>query len=290
MHLIEWGKKSLYAIIKEVVLMENIFTKKMPLYFRTEEAQLIQGDSFKMLTKIKPESVDMIFADPPYFLSNNGITCHSGKMVSVNKGSWDKLSESGTSIEEKHRFNRKWIKLCRKALRLNGTIWISGTLHNIYSIGMALEQEGFKIINNITWQKTNPPPNLACRCFTHSTETILWAKKNERKSRHFFDYQKMREINGGKQMKDVWTGSLTKLSEKAEGGHPTQKPEYLLEKIILASTKEGQTILDPFCGSGTTGVVAVRYGRKFIGIDVNEEYLEMSKKRLEKITDDKKGF
>ncbi len=115
MHLIEWGKKSLYAIIKEVVLMENIFTKKMPLYFRTEEAQLIQGDSFKMLTKIKPESVDMIFADPPYFLSNNGITCHSGKMVSVNKGSWDKLSESGTSIEEKHRFNRKWIKLCRKA-------------------------------------------------------------------------------------------------------------------------------------------------------------------------------
>lgn len=290
MRLIEWVKKLLYVIIKGVKIVKSLFTRKVPLYFETEEAQLIQGDSFKTLTKIEPESVDMIFADPPYFLSNNGITCQSGKMVSVNKGSWDKLSESGTSIEEKHKFNRKWIKLCKKALKINGTIWISGTLHNIYSIGMALEQEGFKIINNITWQKTNPPPNLGCRCFTHSTETILWAKKNEKKSRHFFDYQRMKEINGGKQMKDVWTGSLTKLSEKTEGNHPTQKPEYLLEKIILASTKEGQIILDPFCGSGTTGVVAVRHRRKFIGIDVSQEYLEISKKRLERITDDKKRF
>ena len=166
--------------------MDNLFTKKVPLYFETDESQLIAGDSFKILTKMKPESVDMIFADPPYFLSNDGITCQGGKMVSVNKGSWDKLSESGTSVKEKHKFNRKWIKLCKKVLKPNGTIWISGTLHNIYSIGMALEQEGFKIINNITWQKTNPPPNLACRCFTHSTETILWARKNDKKSRHFF--------------------------------------------------------------------------------------------------------
>ena len=267
--------------------MENLFTKKVPLYFETEESQLILGDSFKILTKMEPESVDMIFADPPYFLSNDGITCQGGKMVSVNKGSWDKLSESGTSVEEKHKFNRKWIKLCKKVLKPNGTIWISGTLHNIYSIGMALEQEGFKIINNITWQKTNPPPNLACRCFTHSTETILWAKKNEKKSRHFFDYEKMKEENGGKQMKDVWTGALTKPSEKTEGKHPTQKPEYLLERIVLASTEEGQIILDPFCGSGTTGVEAIRLGRKFIGIEVSEEYLQISKRRLEKVAYDK---
>ena len=160
--------------------MDNLFTEKVPLYLETDESQLIAGDSFKILTKMKPESVDMIFADPPYFLSNDGITCQGGKMVSVNKGSWDKLSEGGTSVEEKHKFNRKWIRLCKRVLKPNGTIWISGTLHNIYSIGMALEQEGFKIINNITWQKTNPPPNLACRCFTHSTETILWARKNER--------------------------------------------------------------------------------------------------------------
>ena len=125
--------------------MDNLFTKKVPLYYETAESQLIAGDSFKILTKMKPESVDMIFADPPYFLSNNGITCQGGKMVSVNKGSWDKLSEGGTECrEEKHKFNRKWIGLCKRVLKPNSTIWISGTLHNIYSIGMALEQEGFK--------------------------------------------------------------------------------------------------------------------------------------------------
>lgn len=267
--------------------MENLFIKKVPLYFETEVLQLICGDSFDILTKMKPESVDMIFADPPYFLSNNGITCQGGKMVLVNKGSWDKLSESGTKIEDKHKFNRTWINLCKRILKPNGTIWISGTLHNIYSIGMALEQEGFKIINNITWQKTNPPPNLACRCFTHSTETVLWAKKNEKNSQHIFNYQRMKEMNNGKQMKDVWTGALTKPSEKMEGKHPTQKPEYLLERIVLASTEVGQVVLDPFCGSGTTGVEAIRFGRKFIGIDIFEEYIEITKRRLEKMANDK---
>ena len=175
--------------------MENLFEKKVPFYYETEEAQLILGDSLKILAKMKPESVDMIFADPPYFLSNDGITCQGGQMVSVNKGSWDKIGSSKeTNVEDKHKFNRKWIKLCKRVLKPNGSIWISGTLHNIYSIGMALEQEGFKIINNITWQKTNPPPNLACRCFTHSTETILWGQKNDKKSRHFFNYAKMKEI------------------------------------------------------------------------------------------------
>ena len=263
--------------------MNQVWGSKVPLYFETEESQLVLGDSFKILTKMEPESVDMIFADPPYFLSNDGITCQGGKMVSVNKGSWDKLSESGTGVEEKHKFNRKWIKLCKKVLKPNGTIWISGTMHNIYSVGMALEQEGFKIINNITWQKTNPPPNLACRCFTHSTETILWAQKNDKKSHHFFNYELMKTLNAGKQMKDVWTGSLTKPSEKKCGKHPTQKPEYLLERIIQASTVPGDIVLDPFCGSGTTGVVANRLGRNFIGIDLSEEYLQITKKRLEAI-------
>ena len=267
--------------------MDNLFKKKLPLYFETEESWLVLGDSFKILSQMKSESVDMIFADPPYFLSNDGITCKGGKMVSVNKGDWDRLSTNGNSGLDKHKFNRKWIKLCKRVMKQDGTIWISGTLHNIYSIGMALEQEGFKIINNITWQKTNPPPNLACRCFTHSTETILWAKKNDKKSRHFFDYEKMKEMNHGKQMKDVWTGALTKPSEKKEGKHPTQKPEYLLERIIIASTKEDALILDPFCGSGTTGVEAKRLGRKFIGIDICEEYLELTKRRLEKVANER---
>lgn len=258
--------------------MEKLLKGKIKPYFEAETAQLFQGDSLELLKKAAPETIDMIFADPPYFLSNDGITCKGGRMVSVNKGTWDK----GLGVQEKHTFNRKWIRLCKKCLKPDGTIWVSGTLHNIYSIGMALEQEGFKILNNITWQKTNPPPNLACRCFTHSTETVLWAKKADKKARQRFNYELMKERNQGKQMKDVWVGSLTKPSEKKEGKHPTQKPEYLLENIILSSTVEGDFVLDPFCGSGTTGVVAKRYGRFFVGIDNCKEYLEIAKKRIEK--------
>lgn len=246
-------------------------------FFCNDNCMLFCEDTFEALEKLKTESIDMIFADPPYFLSNNGITCHSGQMVSVNKGSWDKLS----TLEEKHEFNRRWIKACKRLLTPNGTIWISGTLHNIYSIGMALEQENFKIINNITWQKVNPPPNLACKCFTHSTETIIWAKKNERNAKHFFNYALMKEQNGGKQMKDVWTGTLTPPKEKKYGNHPTQKPLYLLERIVEASTNPGDLVLDPFCGSSTTGVAALSLGRKYIGIDNEKKYLDLSVKRLD---------
>lgn len=248
----------------------------MKTFYSSENATLILGDTIKKLKCIESESIDMIFADPPYFLSNDGVTCKSGRMVSVNKGDWDKTS----STEEKHKFNRKWIRECKRILKPNGTIWISGTYHNIYSIGFALEQEGFKILNNITWQKTNPPPNLACRCFTHSTETVLWAKKDDKRSKHLFHYDVMKELNGGKQMKDVWTGALTPPSEKKQGKHPTQKPLYLLELIIKSCTNEGDLILDPFAGSSTTGVAALSLGRKYIGIDNSEEYLELSKKRL----------
>lgn len=256
--------------------MENIFSENINCAYRTETEMLILGNAFSVLEKVKSGTVDMIFADPPYFLSSGGITCHAGRMVSVNKGDWDKA----ISFEEKHKFNRSWIRLCKAALTTNGSIWISGTLHNIYSIGVALEQEGFKIINNITWQKTNPPPNLACRCFTHSTETILWAQKNEKTAKHYFNYALMKEMNSGKQMKDVWRGSLTSIKEKSYGKHPTQKPLYLLERIILASTDEGALVLDPFCGSSTTGVAAKKLSRRYIGIDNAKEYIELSIRRL----------
>lgn len=247
-------------------------------FYHKDKSILVHANSLEILSKMKSESMDMIFADPPYFLSNGGISNSGGKAVLVDKGEWDKIS----SFEEKHDFNRNWIKMAKKVLKPSGTIWISGSFHNIYSVGMALEQEGFKILNNITWQKTNPPPNLSCRYFTHSTETILWARKNDKKARHYYNYELMKESNGGKQMKDVWMGSLTKQSEKWAGKHPTQKPEYLLERIILASTKEDDYILDPFVGSGTTGVVAKRLGRKFIGIDAQIDYLKIAKTRLEK--------
>lgn len=252
-------------------------------YYKDENFSLIYNNTFNALNLFKSKTFDMIFADPPYFLSNNGITCSGGKMVSVNKGAWD----TALSVTEKHEFNKKWINECYRVLKDNGTIWISGTLHNIYSIGMALEEAGFKIINNITWQKTNPPPNLACKTFTHSTETILWAKKDLKKNKYTFNYNLMKELNGNKQMKDVWTTSLTKPSEKKHGKHPTQKPLELLEKIILASTKENNLILDPFCGSSTTGVAAAKLNRKYIGIDNEKEYLDLSIRRYAEIKEDK---
>lgn len=248
-------------------------------YFREGSFKLINDDTFNALKNFEEKTFDMIFADPPYFLSDNGITCSGGKMVSVNKGFWDK----SLSVKEKHEFNKKWIKECYRVLKDIGTIWISGTLHNIYSIGMALEEEGFKIINNITWQKTNPPPNLACKTFTHSTETILWARKDLKKCKYTFNYDLMKKLNDNKQMKDVWTTSLTKTSEKKQGKHPTQKPLEILDRIILASTKENDLILDPFCGSSTTGIAAIKLNRRYIGIDNEKEYLDLSIRRYQEI-------
>lgn len=253
-------------------------------YFETDDFKLIFDDVFKAIKRFNDKSVDMIFADPPYFLSNDGITCSGGKMVSVNKGEWDRA----LSINEKHKFNKKWIKECYRILKDNGTIWISGTLHNIYSIGMALEEEGFKIINNITWQKTNPPPNLACKTFTHSTETILWARKDLKNIKYTFNYETMKKLNNNKQMKDVWTTSLTKPSEKKQGKHSTQKPLEILDKIIIASTNKNDLILDPFCGSSTTGISAIRLNRKYIGIDKEKAYLDLSIRRFQELQSSKK--
>ena len=212
-------------------------------YFEEENIKLYQGDSLKVLRSIEDKSIDVIFADPPYFLSSGGVSCHSGKQISVNKGKWDETLSS----QDKLKFNRKWLKECRRVLKDDGTIWISGTFHNIYSVGVALELEGYSIINNITWQKPNPSPNLACRCFTNSTETILWARKqltSKKKGKHFFNYELMKEINDNKQMKDVWLLNLPKKDEKKYGKHPTQKPISVLERILLASTKEGDLVLD----------------------------------------------
>lgn len=247
------------------------------IYFKDNNFELINGDCFKVLKSIKEKSIDMIFADPPYFLSSGGISCNSGKQVNVNKGAWDK----SISIIERIKYNRKWIRLCKKVLKDNGSIWISGTFHNIYSIGVALELEGFSIINNITWQKPNPAPNLACRCFTNSTETILWARKliNKKKGHHTFNYKLMKEENNGRQMKDVWLIKFPSKKEKEFGKHPTQKPIALLERIIKCSTNENDLILDPFSGSGTTGIAAYRLKRRYIGIENEENYLKLSKER-----------
>jgi site-specific DNA-methyltransferase (adenine-specific) len=248
--------------------MTNLFYKSKDNTF-----SLIKQDTFKSLEELDTK-FDMVFADPPYFLSNDGLTIKNGKVVSVNKGDWDK--SSGTfQINE---FNRRWLSLVRNNMKDNATIWISGTSHNIFSVGQTLTELGFKILNIITWEKTNPPPNFSCRSFTHSTEQIIWARK-EPKVPHYYNYSLMKELNNGKQMKDVWKLPAIAKWEKNCGKHPTQKPLSLLTRIILSSTKVGDCILDPFTGSSTTGISANLLGRSFIGIDNNEEYLELSKNR-----------
>ncbi len=248
-----------------------------PYYENKERSiKLFHGDCLKILPQLPRSSIDMIFADPPYFLSNGGITCHAGRMVSVNKGDWD-ISHG---IEESHKFNLAWLSECQQVLTKNGVIWVSGTAHIIFSVGFAMQQLGFKILNDIIWFKPNASPNLSCRYFTHSTETVIWAAKNK-KSKHTFNYELMKQLSNGKQMRNLWEISPPQPKEKAHGKHPTQKPLKLLERILLASTNEGDVLLDPFNGSGSTGIAALRLGRKYIGIELSEEYLGLTIKRLE---------
>lgn len=238
---------------------------------------LANGDSFKLLKEFDFK-FDMIFADPPYFLSNGGISLQSGKVVSVDKGEWDK----GMSQDEVMTFNMEWLRLCRDKLKDNGSIWISGTYHNIFSVANSLTILGYKILNVVTWEKTNPPVNISCRYFKYSTEFIIWARKMK-KVPHKFNYELMKELNGGKQMTDVWRMPAIGRWEKTCGKHPTQKPLRLLVRIILATTSQGDWILDPFSGSSTTGIAANLCGRRFAGIEQEEAYCRLSKARREEI-------
>lgn len=238
---------------------------------------LLHGDCFQLLKEFDFK-FSCIFADPPYFLSNDGISVQSGKIVSVNKGDWDK----GKSHQEMMNFNMEWLSLCRKKLKDNGTIWISGTYHNIFSVANCLTELGYKILNVVTWAKTNPPPNISCRYFTYSTEFVIWARKSDKKA-HYFNYDLMKQINGGKQMTDVWNLPAIAVWEKSCGKHPTQKPLALLSRIIMASTQQGEWVLDPFCGSSTTGIAANLLGRRFLGIDQEQDFVMMSKNRREEL-------
>ena len=253
-------------------------------FYKSEDRHftLLKGDCIELL-KSFDFKFDMIFADPPYHLSNGGISVQSGKMVSVNKGNWDK----SRGFEEDYLFDKEWLSACRDKLKSNGTIWVSGTYHNIFSIARCLTELGFKILNCITWVKTNPPPNLSCRYFTYSAEYILWARK-EPKVPHYYNYELMKEINGGTQMRDVWTLPAIAKWEKSCGKHPTQKPLCVLSRIIQASTEPGAWILDPFTGSSTTGIAANLLGRRFLGIDQSEYFLNLSKARKKEITDREK--
>jgi site-specific DNA-methyltransferase (adenine-specific) len=277
-------------------ILKDVITKA---YFSDKDFVLFKEDCIELLKQIPEDSIDMIFADPPYNLSNGGFTVHAGKMVSVNKGKWDESK----GLQADFDFHIRWLEECYRVLKPNGTIWVSGTYHSIYQCGYALQLLGYKILNDIAWFKPNASPNLSCRYFTASHETLLWARKNP-KGKHTFNYEVMKDWEDnykkpfkspttgkqeyievihekGKQMRSVWAIGTPKREEKVFGKHPTQKPVALLERVVLSSTNKGDVILDPFTGSSTTGVVAVKNRRKFIGIDLEKEYLEVSKKRFE---------
>lgn len=239
------------------------------------------GDSC-VLTQIVKEKVDMIFADPPYFLSKGKTICINGKYKKFEKGEWD----HERSLDEINDFNMKWLKECREVLKPDGTIWVSGTYHNIFSVATCLQRLGFKILNIIVWQKSDPRPTLSTQYFSFTAEYLVWARKSERQP-HYFDCNKMEELNDGKRMPDVWQIPIVRPWEMRCGQHPTQKPLKLLHRIILSSTRIGETILDPFAGSCTTGVAANLLGRNFIGIDQELEYLQIGhKRRLELDSED----
>ena len=248
--------------------------------WRSEDGRsyLHEGDSLVFMASLEANSVDCIWTDPPYLLSNDGTSCTAGKRVKVNKGEWDRSQ----GFELDHQFNRAWLAECYRILKPAGAIWVSGTLHVYLSVGMAMMELGYRILNDIIWEKPNPPPNLGCRCFTHSSEVVLWATKATKGSKHryTFNYGDMREENNGKQMKSVWRIPAAGKDEKVYGKHPTQKPIALIDRCLRASTNPGDLVLDPFAGSGATGVAALRLGRRFIGCEREAEFVDLITKRL----------
>lgn len=280
--------KCLQQNISNIFINENTnsYNTLIEPYYEKPGFLLYNASCFNILAQLKDNSVDMIFADPPYFLSNGTFTCQNGRMVSVKKGDWDMTS----GLEESFNFHLSWIKACRRVLKPNGSIWISGTYHSIYQCGYALQLTGYHILNDIAWFKPNASPNLSCRFFTASHETLVWARK-EKNAKHTFNYKLMKDGDWpedqlkkkGLQMRSVWSINTPSPIEKIFGKHPTQKTYNLLKRIVLASTNKGDLIMDPFAGSSTTGIAAYLYGRNFIGIDTEKQYLDLSIKRFEEL-------
>ena len=236
-------------------------------------AVVYRADCVDLIRLMPAESVDVVFADPPYRLSSGGVSVMSGRLVPVDKGGWDRPK----GLEKDHEFNVRWLRAARRVLKPDGTLWVSGTHHIIFSLGFALQRLGFRIINQIAWSKPDPVPNALHTAFTHAHETLIWASKGKR---HTFNYDLINSPNPTTQVSSVWRIRAVPKNEKLMGYHPTQKPLRLVRRALLASSREGNLIFDPFCGSGTTAVAAKELGRFFVGAELEEEYCELAGRRI----------
>jgi modification methylase len=262
-------------------------SQKMPKAKKSTEVSkntILQGDCVEMMRKIPAGSVDMIFADPPYNLQLKGdLHRPNNSKVDAVDDHWDQFA----SFKDYDKFTREWLSAARDALKDDGTMWVIGSYHNIFRVGAILQDLGFWILNDIVWRKTNPMPNFRGRRFTNAHETMIWVAKSE-KSKYRFNYESMKSLNDDLQMRSDWTlpicnGSERIKNEEGEKGHATQKPESLLYRVLMACTQPGDLVLDPFFGSGTTGAVAKKLGRDWIGIEREDDYIKLATKRIKAI-------
>jgi len=262
-----------------------MLTTKQEIYQATHENiqqfinNIFLGDCVDLMNRLPSNSIDLIFADPPYNLSNGkklNITFikSGGKNLNTDKGEWDKFE----NIESYENFTSNWLKEAYRILKENGSIWVAGSYHNIYTVGYYLQKIGFTLLNEILWHKTDATPNLSCTRFVADHENFIWARKGKKNT---FNYQILKELNGGKQMRSIWPKGKTSGGKKV---HPTQKPEWLLHRIIIATSYEGDLVFDPFLGSGTTAVVAKKLNRHFLGVEINKTFYDVAKERILKVS------
>ncbi len=271
--------------MQDATLVNRAKTSELPIN------QILQGDCIEILKTIPAKSVDLIFADPPYNLQlKNELLRPNQTIVDGVDDEWDQFS----SFQEYDIFTRNWLNECRRVLKDNGTIWVIGSYHNIFRVGSILMDLGYWILNDVIWYKTNPMPNFRGTRFTNATETMIWAKKSADQKKYNFNYHSMKNLNDEKQMQNVWNIPLCTGEERikinGKKAHSTQKPEALLYRVILSSSNPGDIVLDPFFGSGTTGAVARKLNRNFIGIELEPEYVEIARARINRIQPSLFGF
>lgn len=246
--------------------------------------RIIQGNCVQVMESLPENSVDMIFADPPYNLQLKGeLRRPNETVVDAVDDSWDQYD----SFADYDTFTMQWLSAAQRVLKDTGTLWVIGSYHNIYRVGAILQDLGFWILNDVVWRKSNPMPNFRGRRFTNAHETMIWCTKSEKHSGYTFNYEALKSLNDGLQMRSDWLFPICSGNErlKVDGkkAHSTQKPEALLHRIILSATKENDVVLDPFFGSGTTGAVAKRLGRNYIGLEQSDEYCRLAQDRLSRI-------